>query len=173
MTTPIYGEGIINVNQKGLINYIINFDYYDEKKEYYKLIYSSLNYKEEERLKNEMQKQINSEKTILNEKYSFPVVKYAKIGIRGTPRISFATFYIEISWIPNIGKNVYENIYEETTAEYDYSVTWILPNCGNFNKIDVSGEVYYENNYAFIKVKKGTKINGYESILFDLPKSCF
>ncbi len=171
MAIPIYGTGIFNV-MKNSINYIILFDYYDENKEYYNLIKrqnSKIN--EEKRLKEEMQKQINTEKTLINGSNVFPVIKYAKIGFK-IPKLSYVYFYIEIPIKLTNGKNVYENIYEETVAEYDYTVTWILPNCGRFIDINSPGKYDFENNYAFININKGTKIPGYESIVFELKDNC-
>jgi len=171
MTIPIYGIGTINVTKNDIF-YVITFDYFDENKEYYNLIKKEMQKKsEEERLKTEMQKQINGEKTIINGNYVFPVVKYSKIGVK-IPKISYVTFYIEIPIKLADGKNTYENIYDETTAEYDYSVTWVLPKCGKFIKIDSPGNHEFENNYAFLYVSKGTKISGYESIVFEIKDKC-
>ncbi|MGC8573674.1 MAG: hypothetical protein C0172_01825 [Caldisphaera sp.] len=172
MAIPIYGIGTINVT-KNYISYVITFDYFDENKEYYNLVRKETQKKnEEEKLKTEMQKQINGEKTIINGNYVFPVVKYAKIGFK-IPKISYVNFYIEMPINLIIGKNTYENIYEETTAKYDYIVTWILPKCGKFVKIDSPGNYEFENNYAFLLVSKGTKISGYESLVFEIKEKCF
>nr|MEB2793420.1 hypothetical protein [Caldisphaeraceae archaeon] len=66
MAIPIFGSGEMFINTKGSIVYTITFDYLDPEKEYYKIIKSSLKQKEENRIKKEMQKQLISEKTILN-----------------------------------------------------------------------------------------------------------
>ncbi|AFZ70712.1 hypothetical protein Calag_0989 [Caldisphaera lagunensis DSM 15908] len=172
MAIPIYGTGIFNVAKES-IHYTIMFDYYDANKEYYNLIKRQSNkINEEKRLKEEMQKEINTEKTIINGNHVFPVIKYAKIGYK-IPKISFVVFYIEIPFNLIKGKNTYENIYEETTAEYDYFVTWILPRCGKFIKIDSQGIYDIYGNYSFIFIQKGMKISGYESIVFELQDNCF
>ena len=172
MAIPIFGSGEMFINTKGSIVYTITFDYLDPEKEYYKIIKSSLKQKEENRIKKEMQKQLINEKTILNEKYEFPSVKHAEIGVKNLTKISFARFYIEIPWTPKVGKNIYENIHDETVSEYSYTVSLILPGCGRFIDVEMPGNIAIKDNYAFIYVPKGTKINGYESFIFEISNEC-
>ncbi|WFO75299.1 hypothetical protein J4526_09600 [Desulfurococcaceae archaeon MEX13E-LK6-19] len=168
---PIYAQGFFVIHKHGLFNQIIIFDYYDPDNYYYKLLRRKNALAEEkEVLKNNMQYFLDQEKVLINGNESRPIVKDVEIGVRGRPDLAYIIFNIEFYGELTEGVNVYENIYEEEEVEYDYIVQWIIHEKGRF--IDAELGVAYElrNNSRLLlfKVPRGTKVGGYEKIVFEL-----
>ncbi len=170
MARPLHGIGLFHVIP-GTIYYTIVFDYDDEEGEYYELLSRGGRdlEAEEKRLAEEMQREMNSERIIINGKEVRSRVVRAKVGVRETPRRSTATFFIEMPWEPVRGINVYENFYEPDTAPYDYVVYWLLPEGGRFRSYDMPGDVAVEGRLLTARVSAGTRVPGYESLTFELP----
>ncbi len=166
---PVYGQGFFHISLEGIIWYTIIFDYYDEEKTYYKLLKKGGSKLEEELsiLRANMQKLMNEEKIVINGAQVEPIVEKAFIEIRGEPVRPSVIFLTRMNFKPVKGKNVYEDFYEPTKAEYDYSVTWIAPPCVEFVEYDGPGKFTLEGNILKLHVRAGTKIDGYESIIFD------
>ncbi len=173
MARPLYGQGFLVVHG-GVIGYVIVFDYEDEEMEYQRLLSSGGEglRREEERLRAEMQSQMDSERVVVNGEDVRPRVVAARVEVRGDPRRSSATFIAEIPWRPRAGVNVYEDFYEPAVAEYDYVVYWVLPGCASLRSYEMPGEVRAEGRVLEVRVRAGTRLDGYESLAFELQRGC-
>ncbi|MCE4599032.1 MAG: hypothetical protein F7C81_02410 [Desulfurococcales archaeon] len=170
---PVYGQGFFIVTH-GLIHYIIVFDYIDEEGEYASLSSKpDLLAKEEDTLRRNMQELMDEERVIINGLDVRPRVENASIEIRENKGRVSVTFYTTIPYRPRIGRNIYENFYEPTQAEYPYTVYWIAQPCIRIEAIESPGEVTLKSNIAIIKVNRGTKIDGYESVVFTLEECSY
>lgn len=170
---PLYGEGFFHVSLSGVIWYTIIFDYHDPREEYWGLLKRGGDVLEDEceRLRFEMQKLMDEERVVVNGVDVKVRVIRASIEVRGSPRRSSTIFITMIPFEPRVGVNVYENFYGETVAEYDYTVYWVLE-CGEIQRIESPGDIDVRGSTAVIRVKKGTKIPGYESVVFNIPQGC-
>lgn len=169
MARPVYGDGLFLITPGG-IYYTIIFDYFDEG-EYWQLIRSGGKDEEEERLKEEMQRLTDQERTLVNERQVRVRVVRAFIETRGVRNRSSAVFLLEIPFEPREGLNTYENYYEPSVAEYDYTVRWYTW-CGHIASVVSPGEVSIEGRVASITVKRGRRVPGYERVSFYLPGEC-
>lgn len=171
---PVYGEGFFHVSLSGVIWYTIVFDYLDPQGEYWGLLRRGGTALEDEceRLRFEMQKLMDEERIVVNGVDVRARVLHASIEVRGNPRRSTATFLVLIPFKPRTGVNIYENFYGETVADYDYTVYWVLE-CGEVVRVESPGDVDIRGGVAVIRVKKGTRIPGYESVSFNVPAECF
>lgn len=166
---PVYGQGFFYVSLGGVIWYTIIFDYYDEEELYYRLLKRGGQKLREEldELRANMQKLMEEEKIVINGEKVEPVVERAYIEIRGEPVRPSVVFLTRMNFKHIRGRNVYEDFYEPTKAEYDYTVTWVAPPCTKFVEYEGPGRFTLEGNVLRLYVKRGTKIDGYESIVFD------
>lgn len=162
---PIFGEGVFTVSP-GYIWYIITFEYEDPEREYWRALEAGAQGEIERSLKDEMQRLMDEERVIVNGKEVRVEVLVARISHRGKAELSSVTFISLIRYEPRAGINVYENFYEATRAEYDYVVSWVVD--GEITRVDSPGEVKVEGHKASIRVRKGQKIPGYESVSFKL-----
>ncbi len=164
---PVYGQGFFSVSP-GLITYVIVFDYYDPDGYYRSLIESGGVRNEERMLARNMQRLMDEERVVMNGEEARTVVTDARIELRGAPDRASITFVSFIKYKPRRGINVYENVYEATTAEYDYTVYWIPGPCVELLEIDTPGRLEFRSGIAVISVKQGTHVPGYESVSFKL-----
>ncbi|MDM7274972.1 MAG: hypothetical protein P3X22_002455 [Thermoprotei archaeon] len=173
MAVPVYGEGFFHVSLSGVIWYTIVFDYSDVEREYWGLLREGgvRLESEVERLRFEMQRLMDEERIVINGVDVRARVLSAFIEVRGVPVRSSAVFFIVIPFRPRVGVNVYENFYGPAVADYDYTVYWVLE-CGVFKSVDSPGSVSINGNFAVIRVKKGTRVPGYESVVFEVPGGC-
>ncbi|MCE4602989.1 MAG: hypothetical protein F7C08_03310 [Desulfurococcales archaeon] len=162
---PVYGQGFFIVDP-GSIAYIIVFDYYDPDRYYVGLARSGRVEDEERVLAENMQSLMDEERVIINGEDIRPQVLWAKVEIRGSPKRPSITFFTLMKYKPRPGANVYENIYDETSAEYDYTVYWIPGRCTRITSIDSPGYVEIQEHLAIVRVPQGTRIPGYESVSF-------
>ncbi|MCX8196493.1 MAG: hypothetical protein N3F67_05415 [Acidilobaceae archaeon] len=169
MARPIYGNGFFHV-APGAIFYTIVFDYFDEG-EYWELLRAGEEGEEEERLREEMQRLTDQERTLVNGREVRVRVLRAFVETRGVKNRSSAVFLLEIPYEPRPGINEYENYYEAGVAEYSYTVRW-LTWCGRIASVISPGTVRIEGRLADIRVKRGTYVNGYEKVSFYLPEDC-
>ncbi len=172
--TPIYGEGFFHVSLSGVIWYTIVFDYWDPGGEYWELLrVGGVRVEDEcERLRFEMQKLMDEERIVVNGADVRARVLAAFIDVRGVRRRSSTTFIVQIPFTPRPGINVYENFYGEAVAEYDYTVYWVLE-CGEIVGIESPGSIEIRGPIAVIRVRKGVRVPGYESVSFKIPLECF
>jgi hypothetical protein len=173
LARPIYGQGFFHVSREAIF-YTIVFDYADEEMEYQRLLSGPPEAlrAEEERLRSEMQSLMDSERVIINGERVRPRVIAARAEVRGEPRRSTATFLVEMPWRPRTGVNVYEDFYEPDVAEYDYVVYWLMPPCASIRSYEMPGRVRIEGRLLEVRVRAGTRVEGYESIAFELPEGC-
>ncbi|MEM1873652.1 MAG: hypothetical protein QXF57_03575 [Acidilobaceae archaeon] len=162
MAEPVYGEGLFLVSKSGTIWYIIVFEYADDE-EYAEIARDRERKRaEEERLRLEMQKLMDEERVIVNGIETRCNVLRASISVSGNR--SYVTFISKIPFEPRRGLNIYENMYEPTVAEYDYTVYWIVED----GRVESPGDVEILEGVAVISVRKGARIDGYESVVFKL-----
>lgn len=126
---------------------------------------------EVERLRFEMQRLMDEERVVVNGVDVRARVLSAFIEVRGVPVRSSTVFFVVIPFKPRVGVNIYENFYGPAVAGYDYTVYWVLE-CGRFKSVDSPGSVSINDNIAVIRVEKGTRIPGYESVVFEVPEAC-
>ena len=172
--TPVYGEGFFHVSLSGVIWYTIVFDYRDPGGEYWRLLrVGGVRVEDEcERLRFEMQRLMDEERIIVNGVEVKARVVDAFIDVRGVRSRSSAIFIVQIPFTPRPGVNTYENFYGEAVAEYDYTVYWVLE-CGEILRIESPGSVEVRGSTAVIRVRKGVRVPGYESVSFRIPGECF
>jgi len=92
------------------------------------------------------------------------------LGSGGDTRRPYILFIVTFKGNLVKGLNTYENYYEEEVAEYDYEVVWVFPakarvveaDLGVPYKVEAGGRVLRFN------VRKGTRIRGFEKILFEI-----
>ncbi len=173
MAVPVYGEGFFHVSLSGVIWYTIVFDYRDFEREYWGLLREggARLEAEVERLRFEMQRLMDEERIVVNGVDVRARVLSASIEVRGVPVRSSTVFLVVIPFKPRVGVNVYENFYGPTVAGYDYTVYWVLE-CGEFKSVDSPGSVLINGNVVTIRVEKGTRVPGYESVVFEIPEGC-
>ncbi|MCD6488576.1 MAG: hypothetical protein J7K21_05060 [Desulfurococcales archaeon] len=168
---PVFGQGFFYVWHNGKIDQIIVFDYFDPDQYYYKVLNNKEMYlKEKTMLMNNMQYYLDQEKVLINGNRSFPRVKHVDIGLRGDPRYPFIIFFIEFGGVFVKGLNVYENIYEEEVVDYSYIVYWIFSEGLKAVEADVGVKYELASDAHILKffVRKGTRVGGYERIVFEL-----
>ena len=167
--TPLHAHGVFHVCLRGGVGEYIVFHYRDNDGYYEKLFLEGFNELMDERkiLKENMQVFLEEEEVYFNGRKTTPIVEDVDISLPCRKEVDFI-FIIWFRAFLRPGKNIYENIYEETIAEYDYNVIWRFPPGSRNIWGDVSVPVEVRNNILFFKVKKGVRIGGYEKIGFDL-----
>lgn len=171
---PLYGQGFFHLALDGTIWYTIIFDYLDREKTYYKLVRRGGPALESElsTLRSNMQKLMDEERVVINGVQVKPVVERAFIEVRSDPARPSVVFITRMNFKPLRGRNVYEDFYEATMAEYDYTVTWVAPPCVKFEQYEGPGEYSIYGSILRLSVGAGTKIKGYESLVFDMT-NCY
>jgi len=168
---PVFANGFFTVQENGVFNEIILFEYYDPGGYYASLLSDQNRLDEElETLSRNMQFYLDLEKVLINGVESSPTVLNVNIGFRGDPRRPYILFIITFKGRLARGLNTYENYYDEEVAEYDYEVVWLFPakarvveaDLGVPYKVEAGGRVLRFN------VKRGTRVRGFEKILFEI-----
>ncbi|MCD6369054.1 MAG: hypothetical protein J7L38_04570 [Thermoproteales archaeon] len=162
---PIHALGFFNVHEDGFIVENIVFDYYDPGRVYWSKFTAGTLEEEIEAMRQNMQEFLREEKTIINGETVVPRVLGADMVFR-TPRYPSLILFISFKGKLREGENVYENIYEETVSEYPYEFYWLFPEGFKINEVIVDGDFTIEDNILMVWVSKGTKIKGYEKIVF-------
>jgi len=168
---PVFANGFFTVQDNGVFNELIVFEYYDPDG-YYASVASDQDRLDEElgTLSRNMQFYLDLEKVLVNGSESPPTVLNVSIGFRGDTRRPYILFIVTFKGNLVKGLNTYENYYEEEVAEYDYEVVWVFPakarvveaDLGVPYKVEAGGRVLRFN------VRKGTRIRGFEKILFEI-----
>jgi hypothetical protein len=125
---------------------------------------------EEARLRSSMQELLRNDRVIVNGRQVAPTVIDVRIEVRGYKRLSSATFHIIIEYDPVEGRNVLEVIYEPTRAEYSYVIDWVVDKCTRIVEVDTDGLVEVTGRTARVRVRKGEKLRGYESLVFEVSR---
>jgi len=166
MVRPVYAYSFFFVTHR-LLDYTIIFEYEDPLEYYRKVIEDPDLYEEElEKLRINMQNILDDEVTRFNDKEIHPKVVFVDIGFREDFKRPYIVFRISADIELRKGRNVYENIYEATYAEYDYSSYWYLPKGSRIIEVIIDGTWEIEGENLIIYVKKNTRIRGYEKITF-------
>jgi len=164
---PIHALGFFSLSTTGVVDQFIVFDYWDPRRYYWTIFQEGLLDEELEGLKDSMQTLLDKEKVYINKEETRPIVLSVDLIFRGK-RFPSILFFIRFSGKLVKGLNVYENIYESTVSEYDYEFYWMLPENASIVKVIVDGDYEVERNLLKVWVSKGTKIKGYEKIVFKL-----
>jgi len=165
---PVYAQGFYVVNP-GVVNMIIIFDYLDRGQYYAKLLKRGGEElaREVSTVWENMQKFMDEEIVKINGQRVRPVIREVYIALRGNPTRPYITFLGDFPAPLREGENLYENYYEEETAEYDYEAVWILPHGAEVLEWHFGGEVETpEPNILRVAVAKGTHVGGREYIKF-------
>ncbi len=169
MVKPIYGLSFFSVDYSGIV-YSIVFDYMDPLGYYRRIAEEQrLFYEEIEKLYFNMQNELDGEVVRINGRDVRPLVLNVDIGFRSDYRYPYIIFNISIPIKLLKGRNIYENIYEGVVAEYPYVSYWIFPVGSKIIEADLSGSVFINNNVVGVRVDKGTRIKGYEKLVFEIP----
>jgi hypothetical protein len=161
---PIYGYGSFLMLSSGMVIEEVKF-YYEDPNYYYINLDEIKLKKEYNLLKKNMQNFLDEEIILINSKKTRAKVIDVDIGIV-KPNIPFIRFLIIFKGKLKKGINTYENIYDEEVTEYPYNVAWILP--GKVIRVNISGIVKVEGNKVKVRVMKGVKVGGRESIVFSI-----
>lgn len=166
---PIHAAAVFYI-YPGEILQVTRFYYLEETGFYDRLLARKGRGLEEEleRLKGGMTRVLSEERIVVNGAEAHPIVSNVDIALMGSKRPVF-TFHIYVPFQAKSGRNVYENLYEETTTNYPYEAYWTVPPCGRIISIEASGEtgVSQDGRIAWIKAAPGIKVEGYESIVFE------
>ncbi len=167
---PIHAIGIFSVTRRLEIYQTIIFEYLDLER-YYASIIDDFNKLEKELdlLAHNMQALLDKEEVVINGKKVRPRVIGVDIGFKGEPEEPYIVYFIFFKGNPLKGVNYYENIYEEEVAEYPFSAYWYFPLNSKIVNVEASGEAeIIGDNILIIRVNEGSKISGYEKIVFEL-----
>jgi hypothetical protein len=171
---PIYAQGFFFVS-KSYIAYYLVFDYYDPL-EYYRTIMSDEKLFNEEvgKLWANMQQFLDEEVVKVNNVKVSPRVVMIDIGFRKSKKNPYIVFLIRFRAPIKEGINVYENIYQSETVEYDYVAYWVFPPGSRILRVDFGGGQeewdLVSKNILAIYGWKGMKTGGYERIEFEISK---
>lgn len=168
---PIYGQGFFYVHRSGLVDQLIVFDYWDRSGYYERVLANREEYEAEvESLAENMQYYLDQERVSINGVRARPTVTGVEIGLRGRPELAYIVFTIEFRGEVRPGLNVYENVYEEEEAEYEYAVYWFFPERSRVVSVEVGVpyRVDRSGRVLFFRVKPGTIVGGREAIQFEV-----
>ncbi len=167
---PVYGEGFFHVTW-GVIYYTIVFDYVEPSGAFWEEMRDPrARRREESYARRRMQELMDSERVIVNGVETRCIVDDARLVFRGDRVRHSMVFHARIPYEPIDGVNVYENIYEAEEAPYSYDVYWIAPPDGSIRSVETPGRVTYTagGRIAWIHVREGSRITGYESVEFEV-----
>ncbi|MCD6563901.1 MAG: hypothetical protein J7K23_08330 [Thermoproteales archaeon] len=168
---PLSAMGIINVSQNLEFYQTIIFEYLDIER-YYFSISENIERLEEElyRLKLSMQQILDKEEVVVNDRRVRPKVIGVDLGFNEEPEEPYLSYFIYFKGkLKRKEENYYENIYENVTAEYPFTVYWFFSPRFKVKKVEASGDIQiFGKNIVVIKVQEGEKINGYERIIFEV-----
>ncbi len=168
---PVFGYCYFTVDRLGQFTEVIVFEYIDENQEFAEILSDHLKLREElTKVRENMQFFIDAEEVKVNGKRVRPRIIKALAGTAGDPCRPYISFIIRFRGILKPGLNVYEDRYEKDVAEYDYTVTWVLP--PGSRVVEAEFGFKYEvgpDNVISFSVPKGSSTPGYEKILFYLP----
>ena len=165
---PLFGYSFFTVSKESFDYYIV-FEYEDPFKYYATIMNSERLYEEEiERLHQNMQNILDQEITKFNNEIIKPEVVFVDIGFKETIDRPYILFRISADIKLRPGRNIYENIYEATIAEYDYVSYWSFPRKTKIEYVEIDGTWEVEDSTLVIYVKKGSRIRGREKIIFVL-----
>jgi hypothetical protein len=110
------------------------------------------------------------EKTVINGRHIHPTIDLVRIELKPR-RTHYVVVHARMDYTPVEGRNVYENFYQPTTAPYSYTAYWITPPGGEIVSVETPGTLHYtgDRRIAVIHVRKGTRLDGYEAVVFRLP----
>lgn len=165
--------GIFSVTKKLEIYQTVIFEYLDLER-YYASIIDNFNKLEKEldMLARNMQALLDKEEVVINGKKVRPRVIGVDIGFKGEPEEPYIVYFIFFKGSPLKGVNYYENIYEEEVVEYPFSAYWYFPLNSRIIDVEASGEAeIIGDNILILRVHEGSKISGYEKIVFELKET--
>lgn len=159
---PIFARAFFHMDPAGRVSQYMVF-YYDDPRGYYAGLSEEELERERETVWSNMQSFLDEEEIRINGRRAEARVLYVDIGLMSLTR-PYIVFLIEFGGELKRGLNVYEDIYEEETAEYPYEFLWQLP--GRVVRASMAGEVKISGNLLSVKVPAGAKVGGREVIEF-------
>lgn len=170
--TPIHASGYFRVAPGQEVLQVLVFKYIDHTGYYWSLLETgdgSRIREEKELLAYNMQASLDEERVEFNGHPTRPVVRAVWVE---APTASSAevTFIITFPARLRKGVNKYSNWYEEETAEYPYNVVWVMPDGSRILGARL-GAPYsvVGGNILLLHIPRGTRVGGYEEIVFRLP----
>lgn len=168
---PRYGYGLFNVDSSGEFRQKVVFFYWDPKGEFYRAVSThESRMRELASLRENMQFFVDGERIVVNGEEVKARVVHVDVGFVANPKRPFIEFLILFKGRLTKGLNRYENYYEAEEVEYDYRVTWVLPE--GFKLVRADFGFPYEvidGRIVVINVKKGATTPGYEFMEFLAP----
>ncbi|MEZ0290224.1 MAG: hypothetical protein ABWJ42_03945 [Sulfolobales archaeon] len=163
---PVYAMAFFNISPRSLDYYIV-FEYEDPM-EYYREVISDkdLYERELEMLADNMQTLLDQEIVRFNKEIVKPEVRLVDIGFKERYKKPYILFKISSKISLVAGRNEYENIYESTVTAYDYVSYWSLPREAKVHEVIMDGVWEVERENIIIYVSRGTRVKGYEKIVF-------
>ena len=166
---PIGSTGFFTIYPHGEILQAVEYRYY-EKKGYYRRILETMELLDREKkiLLRGMENVLREERILVNGREAFWKVLEPDILLLDYNH-PIIVFHVSIIFDIMEGRNIYEEYYEETDAEYNYTAYWFFPKCIQVLSVEASGQVKVSDNnrLIIIKVSKGEHVEGYESLLFE------
>ena len=174
---PIYAQGYYFISLQGDKWHfweIINYYYFDEEAKLSVLTHRPFDYAiEVERVRENMQREIDEEDVRVNGEKVKVHVRQATLEFLAFAEIPYYTFVLEFEGPYKEGENCFENTFEEWVAEYDYEAYWLAPKGWAFTEVLTSCdyEVSEDGSVLSIWCRKGDKVRGYEKICWSPLKS--
>ncbi|WP_069807326.1 hypothetical protein [Vulcanisaeta thermophila] len=169
---PVFAEGVHVMSSDGSVWQTLVFEYVDDGGYYRELVRDRNALVNELRdIMRNMQGFLDQEIIRINGERCQARVIDVVLGFRGSWRRPYLEFYIRFGGRLRSGLNVYEDIYEEEVAEYDYEILWLFPEGFRVVDYEIAGEgqVLGGGNILRLLVRKGTRVGNYESIRFLAP----
>jgi len=167
---PLSATGIFTVPPSLDVYQTIIFAFFDEEREYFSLVEDVEEYEAElEELATTMQGFLDKEEVVINDERVRPRVVGVHVGFGEAPEDVYISYFIHFKGNPRKGVNYYENIYQETVAEYPISAYWFFHPGIEVIEVEASGDVeIVSGNIVAMHVVSGEMVNGYEKIVFRL-----
>ncbi len=171
---PLYAQAVISLNFDGEIKEVLIFDYLDPELYYFNLKRDKTKFeKEKMSLWKRMQGFIDKETAFLNGEEVFSVIEQVEIGFRGRKETPFILFLISTLAPLKEGENIYEVFYENETLDYDVFSIWFFPLRTEITEVISNLKHFTEKNFLIFHGRKGTELEGYEKICFNIKKEGF
>ncbi len=167
---PIYAHGF-HVWTGTHVQLVIVFDYRDREGKYYEVVSKGGRDLAEElgMLMHNMQQFLDEEIIKVNDVRVRPRVIDVAVGIKGYVHRPYIEYVVAFEAPLRKGDNRYEVHYEEEVAEYDYEIVHIFPLNTSIVGWEMAGSGEASSNVLRVRVKRGTRVGGRETIQFRVP----
>jgi hypothetical protein len=112
------------------------------------------------RIRRNMQGFIDEEVIMINGERVSAKVSDVFLGFRGSWSRPYLEIHVEFRGRLRRGLNIYEDLYEEEIAEYDYEILWIFPRRFRVIDYEMAGEGSVRGNLLRVMVRRGIRVGG-------------